>query len=285
MTKKKNKLFALICSLIPGAGEMYLGFFKCGVSLMAAFFILLGLSGFLGIGFLAYLTPLIWFYSFFHTNNLNSLSDEEFYTVEDRWLIGFSDLPWEKLPVTRCTSLIAAALILFGVCILWSSFAEFFVYYLLPALSVSEETWQLFCFLTEMVPQTAVAILIIAAGVRLIRSRYRDLNDGPSIVSPSDGGPSSAAPSDGGLSSAAPSDGGSSSAAPSDGGPSSAAPSAVPAPGRQPFSESAPAPNPPKSGRSEDAPDQRAESSSSSSSLTEPARQSAPQASNSSCEP
>ena len=245
MTKKKNKLFALICSLIPGAGEMYLGFFKCGVSLMAAFFILLGLSGFLGIGFLAYLTPLIWFYSFFHTNNLNSLSDEEFYAVEDRWLIGFSGLPWEKMPVTRCTSLIAAALILFGVCILWSSFAEFFVYYLLPALSVSEETWQLFCFLTEMVPQTAVAILIIAAGVRLIRSRYRDLN----------------------------------------GGPSSAAPSAVPAPGRQPFSESAPAPNPPKSGRSEDAPDQRAESSSSSSSLTEPARQSAPQASNSSCEP
>lgn len=275
MTKKKNKLFALICSLIPGAGEMYLGFFKCGVSLMAAFFILLGLSGFLGIGFLAYLTPLIWFYSFFHTNNLNSLSDEEFYAVEDRWLIGFSGLPWEKMPVTRCTSLIAAALILFGVCILWSSFAEFFVYYLLPALSVSEETWQLFCFLTEMVPQTAVAILIIAAGVRLIRSRYRDLNDGPSIVSPSDGGPSSAAPSDGG----------SSSAAPSDGGPSSAAPSAVPAPGRQPFPESAPAPNPPESGRSEDAPDQRAESSSSSSSLTEPARQSAPQASNSSCEP
>lgn len=255
MTKKKNKLFALICSLIPGAGEMYLGFFKCGVSLMAAFFILLGLSGFLGIGFLAYLTPLIWFYSFFHTNNLNSLSDEEFYAVEDRWLIGFSGLPWEKMPVTRCTSLIAAALILFGVCILWSSFAEFFVYYLLPALSVSEETWQLFCFLTEMVPQTAVAILIIAAGVRLIRSRYRDLN------------------------------GGLSSAAPSDGGPSSAAPSAVPAPGRQPFSESAPAPNPPESGRSEDAPDQQAESSSSSSSLTEPARQSAPQASNSSCEP
>ena len=33
-----------------------------------------------------YLLPVLWFYSFFHTHNLNSMSDEEFYTLEDDYL-------------------------------------------------------------------------------------------------------------------------------------------------------------------------------------------------------
>lgn len=34
MIKKKNGFIAFICSLIPGAGEMYLGFMKEGLSIM-----------------------------------------------------------------------------------------------------------------------------------------------------------------------------------------------------------------------------------------------------------
>ena len=92
MTKKKGKLLTFCWSLIPGAGEMYLGFFKQGISLMAAFAVLLGISGFLQLSFLTFLSPIVWFYSFFHTNNLNSLSDEEFYSLEDDYLIHFSDI-------------------------------------------------------------------------------------------------------------------------------------------------------------------------------------------------
>ena len=44
MTKKKGKLLTFCWSLIPGAGEMYLGFFKQGISLMAAFAVLLAVS-------------------------------------------------------------------------------------------------------------------------------------------------------------------------------------------------------------------------------------------------
>ena len=82
MTKKKSKFMTFIWSLIPGAGEMYLGFFKQGVSLMTVFCALLGISGFLQLAFLTYLAPIVWFYSFFHANNLNSLNDEEFYSIE-----------------------------------------------------------------------------------------------------------------------------------------------------------------------------------------------------------
>lgn len=34
MPKQKRGFLLFICSLIPGAGEMYLGFFKQGISIM-----------------------------------------------------------------------------------------------------------------------------------------------------------------------------------------------------------------------------------------------------------
>ena len=37
MTKQKKGLLLFICSLIPGAGEMYMGFFKQGISIMLMF--------------------------------------------------------------------------------------------------------------------------------------------------------------------------------------------------------------------------------------------------------
>ena len=67
MTRKKNKLLTFLWSLIPGAGEMYLGFFKMGTSLMALFLLLLSFSGFLNFYVLSLLSPVVWFYSFFHT--------------------------------------------------------------------------------------------------------------------------------------------------------------------------------------------------------------------------
>lgn len=111
MTKKKGKLLTFCWSLIPGAGEMYLGFFKQGISLMAAFAVLLGISGFLQLSFLTFLSPIVWFYSFFHTNNLNSLSDEEFYSLEDDYLIHFSDISSNQDTVKKHYKLIAGCLI------------------------------------------------------------------------------------------------------------------------------------------------------------------------------
>lgn len=92
MTRKKGKLMTFLWSLIPGAGEMYLGFFKTGVSLMAAFVILLSLSGFLQLNVLSLLAPVVWFYSFFHANNINALPDDEFYALEDDYLVHMEDI-------------------------------------------------------------------------------------------------------------------------------------------------------------------------------------------------
>lgn len=185
MTKKKGKLMTFIWSLIPGAGEMYLGFFKQGVSLMAAFFILLGISGFLQLGFLTFLSPIVWFYSFFHTNNLNSLSDEEFYAMEDDYLIHWSQISRNKATVKKYKKLLAACLIFFGVSILWNNFSRLFFWHLLPVLNLNDAAGNTLRYIINSIPQGVVAIVIIIAGIYLIKGKYEELNDeNPDIPNP-----------------------------------------------------------------------------------------------------
>lgn len=49
MQRKKSKFLTFLFSLIPGAGEMYMGFMKMGVSLMAEFFAVLWLASVSGV--------------------------------------------------------------------------------------------------------------------------------------------------------------------------------------------------------------------------------------------
>ena len=73
---RKSKILTFLFALFPGAGQMYLGYMKRGVSLMTAFFLVFALMGFLGMSFLAFFLPVIWFYAFFDTLNLRSMSYE-----------------------------------------------------------------------------------------------------------------------------------------------------------------------------------------------------------------
>lgn len=182
MTRKKNKLMTFFWSLIPGAGEMYLGFFKQGSTLMAAFFILLGIAGFLQLNFLSFLAPLIWFYSFFHTNNLNALPDEEFYAIDDDYMIHWSSLTSNQTVIKKYRKLLAGCLIFFGASILWNNFNHLLFWYLLPMLNLTEEAGRLIRYIANSIPQAIVAIAVIIAGVYLIKGKYEELKDDDSII-------------------------------------------------------------------------------------------------------
>lgn len=149
MTRKKSKFMAFLWSLIPGAGEMYLGFFKQGASLMTAFWALLGISGFLQLGFLTFLTPIIWFYSFFHTNNLNSMPDDEFYAMEEDYIIHFNDITSNKSAIKKYRKVLAGCLIFFGVSILWNNFSRLLFGYLLPTLNLTESATRMIHYIAN----------------------------------------------------------------------------------------------------------------------------------------
>lgn len=49
MQKQKKGFLLFISSLIPGAGEMYMGFFKQGISIMTLFWAIIAIAGELNI--------------------------------------------------------------------------------------------------------------------------------------------------------------------------------------------------------------------------------------------
>lgn len=59
MIKRKSRFLTFVFSMLPGAGHMYMGFMKIGVSFMSVFFFLIFLSSWLNIGPLLYIAPLI----------------------------------------------------------------------------------------------------------------------------------------------------------------------------------------------------------------------------------
>ena len=73
MTNRKNGFWTFVFSLCPGAGEMYMGLYKQGISLMVLFWGLGIICGWAHLELLWFLEPVIWFYSFFHVHNLRGM--------------------------------------------------------------------------------------------------------------------------------------------------------------------------------------------------------------------
>lgn len=172
MIRKKKGLWTFIFSLIPGAGEMYLGFMKRGVSMMLIFFLWCGFC--IGTYFetALFLVPVIWFYSFFSVHNLVAMPDEEFYQQEDDYVLLHIDRlvsadRWERGKVK----------FLAVICIFVGGF------------SVVNTVWRIFWrilpnwiydevyFLRDDVPRVVISLLLIAFGVYLIRGKKQKLDE------------------------------------------------------------------------------------------------------------
>lgn len=165
MRNKKSGFFAFLFSLIPGAGEMYMGFFKQGVSIMGLCVLLGFVGSTLGIGELLLFVPILWFYSFFHVHHLRGLPPEEFYAVEDRWLF-FSE---EDISMTmreeKNKRIGAIVLIVIGVWLLWKVFTDTMLW-IVPDF-LREAFWEF----QNALPRVIIAVVILYAGVCMLRGK------------------------------------------------------------------------------------------------------------------
>ncbi|MBD5522749.1 MAG: hypothetical protein HDR03_16260 [Lachnospiraceae bacterium] len=178
MRKKKNRFLLFCCSFIPGAGELYLGFMNMGLSLLMSFAILTVIVGFMEIGILAFMPAVLWVYSFFHANNLGSLTDEQFYSMEDTYLFGFSSTDMESIRKSlsgRYRKALAIILIILGVSMLWKVAMncisltvgyDFYYTYILPYTGVIQ----------RIMPQLVISIVIIWFGIKLISGKKVELD-------------------------------------------------------------------------------------------------------------
>lgn len=170
--QRKNKFFTFIFSFMPGAAEMYMGFMKCGVSLMGLFFASFIIPQFFRLYDLTMLiVALIWFYSFFHARNLATATDEIFYNMQDEFI-------WESFAARRNIQIsnptlrkwVASILIVCGVVMLWQNFSSV-IYGFIP-----DYLWDYVYPVMQSIPQVVVAVIIIIIGVKLIVGKKEEMN-------------------------------------------------------------------------------------------------------------
>lgn len=173
MTRKKNSFWRLCFSFLPGAGEMYMGFMKMGISTMSLFMAVFFFAVTLEFGALMIVGLVIWFYSFFHVHNLRGMPDEEFCRIEDRFLWEDyieTDRNWKFTEKNK--RMFASVLIIFGIYVLFQGLFHGLLWYL------PDFIWRAFDAAERIIPRLLVGIGVIYAGVKMLKKERDTPNEG-----------------------------------------------------------------------------------------------------------
>lgn len=169
-TKKKSRFLTFCFSMLPGAGEMYMGFMRTGVSLMLLFFLSIYIPVSLRLSELSVIGFVVWAYGFFHANHLASLSDEEFDQVKDEFLFGMNTIIDGRNFVIKYQRTVAVVLIAAGILLLWNTMGDI-AYRLLP-----EFVSDFMRTVGNYAPRILVSLVIIFIGIKMIEGRKEQLS-------------------------------------------------------------------------------------------------------------
>lgn len=171
MRMKRNKFLTFVFSLVPGAGHMYMGFMKTGVSLMAALTLIIFIASWLNISALLFVMPILWFYSFFDCINKRYSSDEDFTGFEDNYLFSIDRLLESGDQLFKKRRLMAGVLLfLLGVYLIWDNLMNGMMTYSL----ITNEMFYRMRVLKNIAPQIILGVVIIIIGIKLVLGRKRE---------------------------------------------------------------------------------------------------------------
>ncbi len=170
MRTPKSRFWSLLFALIPGCGQMYLGFMKRGLSLMiyCAIPVLLSAMGNLDILFLG--AVIVWAYSFFDALNLRALDPETLAAIPDELLVP-GNLPQLQFKSDKIYKTAGILLILVGAysiwnMIFWTLYNDLYDYE--PYLA------HIIYAVNNLVPRLLISVAIIWLGIRLTRSKKQE---------------------------------------------------------------------------------------------------------------
>lgn len=170
--RKKNTFFTFIFSFIPGIAEMYMGFMKSGISLLAAFVVPVLITGMIrGADYIALLSGIVYCISFFHARNIATAPDDEFSKYEDKFIW---DEYFDMSGISQSTyrKCLAIALIFVGACGVWSLFRDDL---LIMCRSLSMQGIGVIENVVDSVPGLVFSVLIIIFGIMLIKEKKKEL--------------------------------------------------------------------------------------------------------------
>jgi len=175
MKRKRNKFFTLIFSMMFGAGQMYMGFMKIGVSLMTAATAIIFCGIWFESGVIMFALPVLWFYSFFDSINMMSMPDENFQGIEDHYLIIWNTNNRQiKNLLTKFNAVLAVVLILVGVSMIGNTILNTLINRI--SYGQSLQLYKTFRYLNLNVFRSLFALVIIVVGIKMIIGKKTQLD-------------------------------------------------------------------------------------------------------------
>lgn len=165
--RKKNRLLLFICALVPGCGQMYLGYMKRGLSLASIFWFSIFLAYLIGMDAMLFLMPLIFLYSFFDAFNIRAQLENGI-AEPDTYIFGLPSVDSERLGIllNRRHSIIGWGLLLLGLYMLYDTLIRNVLQHL---AEYSPRFGLLYDILRWDIPRLFVTFLIIFLGIWFIR--------------------------------------------------------------------------------------------------------------------
>ena len=174
MIKKKNSFWTFCFSFLPGAAEMYMGFMKMGVSLMATFFAIIAIGSFVELGPLLFISAVVWFYGFFHARNLAALDQMQLQQIQDCYLFIGNDID-AKAAGKKYRNLIAGILIFLGLATLWTN-----IFNMIRDM-IPDQYYDFVNMIGYNVPKIVVAVFVILIGMKMISGKKEELEHDESV--------------------------------------------------------------------------------------------------------
>ena len=166
---KKNGILTLLFALIPGAGEMYQGYMKRGLSLITMFCLSTFLGAWTQIAIFYIGAPIIYMYSFFDTFNLRAQIGMGT-APEDDYLVHF-DPHDKRLAQLLADShkLLGWALIAFGALVGYQNILMNTLGDLLWRWGKESPIFRALYLVMDQLPEVLVCVVLIVCGIWLVK--------------------------------------------------------------------------------------------------------------------
>ena len=166
---KKNGILTLLFALIPGAGEMYQGYMKRGLSLITMFCLSVALGAMTQIEVIYIAAPIIYMYSFFDTFNLRAQIGLDAAPADD-YLVHFDmrDRRLEQLMAER-HKLLGWLLIAFGGMVAYQNILMNTLGDLLWRWGQTSPVFRALYLVMDQLPEVVVCVALIVCGIWLVK--------------------------------------------------------------------------------------------------------------------
>lgn len=166
----KNGILTFLFAFCPGAGQMYQGYMKRGLSLITMFCVAFGAGTLLGVLYVA--MPIVWMYSFFDTFNLRAqiIADT---APEDDYLVHFD--PRDKRlarALLDSHKLVGWLLIAFGALIAYQNLIMNTLGDLVYRWGHSSPVFRALYLVMDSLPDVVVCVVLIVCGVWLVKGPH-----------------------------------------------------------------------------------------------------------------